>query len=92
MHGTVYRRPVIRTVAETMDANRIVANGRANCLGASGNRKQVDGAIREIRARYDQEVRARGIGTRVRLWFEMRKEIRAAVERIAPSRGCYLRK
>jgi len=75
-----------------MDANRIVSNGRANCLGASGNRKQVDDAIREIRARYDQQTRGRGIGARVRLWFEMRKEMRAAVERIAPSRGCYLRK
>jgi hypothetical protein len=74
-----------------MDASRIVANGRANALSDPGNRKQLDDAIREIRTRYDQEMRTRGMGARVWLWFQERREIRAAVERIAPSSGCYLK-
>jgi len=74
-----------------MDADRIVADGQDRALNATGNRKQLDDAIREIRSRYDQEARDRSAVVRVRLWFQMRREIRAAVEQIAPSTGCYLK-
>jgi head-tail adaptor len=75
-----------------MDANRIVANGRANLLNDAGTQKKLDDAIREIRSRYAQEMKAEGLIARIRLWLRMRKEIRAAVERVAPSNGCYLNK
>ena len=74
-----------------MDTNRIVANGRANALNDPGTRKQLDDAIRQIRSRYDQEAKTGSVAIRVRLWFQMRRDIRRAVERIAPSTGCYLK-
>jgi hypothetical protein len=39
----------------------------------------------------NQDARGRSAVARVLLWFQMRREIRAAVEQIAPSTGCYLK-
>ncbi len=73
-----------------MNRDRIVACGRGNVLADPGNEKKADDAIREIRARYAREAKPAGLMARTRRWFRMRREIRAVIDRLAPSRGCYI--
>ena len=61
------------------------------CWMIPRNQRKIDQAISEIRTRYDAKMMKAPVFTRIWLWFCMRKEVRAAVERIAPSRGCYLK-
>ena len=75
-----------------MKMNRIVADGRTNVLHDSTNQQKLDEAVREIMTRYDQEMKTSKTIPRIRLWFRMKKEMREAVERLAPTRGCYFKK
>jgi len=47
--------------------------------------------ISGIKARYAQDAKGANILARLSLWLQMRKDIRAAIDKIAPSRGCYLK-
>lgn len=72
-----------------MKETGIVEEGRSNLLAAPGTQKKIDDAIQEVRTRYAREMKAVGLIARTKLWFRMQREIRAATEAIAPSRGCY---
>ena len=74
-----------------MNEDRIVAGGRERLLKDPANQKRLDGAVRAIRTRYAPQMKDVGLIARTRLWFRMHKEIRAAIEAIAPSRGCYIK-
>jgi len=54
-------------------------------------RERIGQATAEIKERFKQEIQGTGLLTRLVLWFRMRKAIRQAVEKIAPSRGLYLK-
>jgi|GEM_PF-3442385 len=87
-----HRQGAMRIENNGMDKDRIIANGRTALLKDAGTQKKIGDAMREIRMRYEQEMKGRTLIARINLWFQMRKELRAAAERIAPSRGCYLKK
>lgn len=73
-----------------MPRQSIVEDGRERLLADPEARKRLDQAIEEIRARYAQEARGLSLLGRARRWLRLQREIREAVERIAPSRGVYI--
>ena len=75
-----------------MDKARIVVEGRERLLADPESRKRIEQAVQEIRAQYEREARGLGKIARARRWLRMQRELRMAVERIAPSRGCYFRR
>ena len=74
-----------------MKNDRIVSDGRIRLLKDPANRDRVDQATAEIKERFKREMKGAGLLTQLTLWFRMRKAIRQAVEKIAPSRGMYLK-
>jgi hypothetical protein len=75
-----------------MEKTGIVSGGREELLAHPEVQGRLAVAIREIRARHEAEFASGSVFTRIRAWFRMRKEIKAAEEAHAPSRGCYLSK
>jgi hypothetical protein len=76
---------------DKMKTDGMVSSGRRNLLKDAGNRETIDGAVRGIRSRYSESIKAAGLPAKVKLWFRMRQEIRAAIDSIAPRRGCYIK-
>jgi len=74
-----------------MKKDRIVSDGRIRLLKDPATRDRIGQATAEIKERFNQEMKGAGLLTRLTLWFRMRKAIRQAVEKIAPSRGMYLK-
>ena len=86
-------QPIIRRWhSRDVSADGIVAGGRHNLLKHPETQQKIDAAVREIRVRYAQERKVAGIIARIRLWFRIRREVRAAIETVAPSAGCYMRR
>lgn len=86
-------QPILRRWhSRNVSADGIVADGRHNLLKHSENQQKIDAAVREIRMRYAQKKKAAGVIARIRLWLRMRREIRAAIEAVVPSAGCYMRR
>lgn len=71
--------------------DRIVSDGRIRLITDPATRERIGQATAEIKERFKQEIQGTGLLTRLALWFRMRKAIRQAVEKIAPSRGLYLK-
>jgi hypothetical protein len=74
-----------------MERDGIVNDGIERLLKAPETGRRIDQAVREIEARYEQQSKGLGKVARAALWWRKRREIRAAVEKIAPSRACYAR-
>jgi predicted acetyltransferase len=75
-----------------MTMERLVIDGRARLLVDPETQNRIDRAVQEIRAKYTRESQGLGRLVRAKRWFQMRKEIRVALEQIAPSAACYIRR
>jgi hypothetical protein len=75
-----------------MIKDQIVSDGLRRLLKAPATREQICQATDEIKQRFKREMQGAGLFTRLVLWLRMRKAIRVATDKIAPSRGCYLKK
>jgi len=73
-----------------MGPERIVADGHDRLLADPENQKRVDHAVQEVRAKYAKESQGLGRLARARRWLQMRREIRVAVQQMAPRGACYI--
>jgi hypothetical protein len=55
------------------------------------SRERIAQATAEIKDRFRREMADAGVFGKMKLWFRMKRAIRAAREKIAPSSGCYLK-
>ena len=53
---------------------------------------QIKQEVSGIKARYAQAAKGASVLARLSLWLRMRKDIHAAIDKIAPSHGCYLKR
>lgn len=74
-----------------MTREQIVSNGRIKLLKDPATQERIAQATAEIKERFMREMKGAGIFTRLVLWLRMRKAIRQAIEKMAPSNGCYLK-
>jgi hypothetical protein len=75
-----------------MNHEGIISSGRRMLLKDPSTQDQIKQVVSGIKARYAQDAKGANILARLRLWLRMRKDVRAAIDKIAPSRGCYLKK
>jgi len=75
-----------------METEKIVADGYERLWADPGNQKRIEQAVLEIEAKYERESAGLSRIARAKRWFRMRREIRAAVAKIAPSSACYIKR
>ncbi len=73
-----------------MKKERIVSSGMCNLRDSPATRQRIDQAVAEIKAKYEPGMKQVGLIRRLVLWFMMKKAIRAEIEKIVPSKGCYI--
>ena len=73
-----------------MENHRFLADGRDRALNAPDLQADLAASVAEIRARYDAAMAAAPWYRRLVLRYRLNREIRAEIERRAPSDALYL--